>query len=143
MALFSRLLRRATPAHVLALLCLAGFSLTAAANPAAGSWQAVLGDLDLRVPGRIKLLPPLKPPALAHGRTLTRVSWQFSQQPRRAGYQAWICHPDRCFALPTLRGSSRALAGLDAGQPLRVGFRLPAGAPPFTVQSLQLQVEYR
>ncbi|MFB8828949.1 flagellar protein FlhE [Azotobacter sp. CWF10] len=105
-----------------------------------------LADADCQpAPGRArsgKRIHPLQPPALAQGQRLAEVRWRFVLA-AGAPVQAWLCHPQRCIELPSSRGRSSALAGLDAGQPLQFRFRLASRAEPQPVEGIELIVEYR
>lgn len=139
----SRIARRLLPALLLCQL----FAAAAADGPPAvgagpGSWHGRIGNLWLRLPGRETASSALQPPTLAHGRRLAQVRWSFSLPPA-APVQAWLCHPSRCLELKQPRGSSGVLAGLDAGQPLQLRFRLAPGAEPLQVRQIELIAEYR
>lgn len=112
------------------------------AQAAPGSWQTQIASLRLAVPGRESVSTPLQPPALAQGQRLAEVRWRFVLA-AGAPVRAWLCHPQRCIELPSSRGRSSALAGLDAGQPLQFRFRLAPRAEPQPVEGIELIVEYR
>ncbi|WP_254797418.1 flagellar protein FlhE [Geopseudomonas aromaticivorans] len=114
----------------------------AAAEGASGSWQGRAPALLVARSDRATCAQPLTPPVLARGRQLASLHWQFSSPPD-APLLAWLCHPQHCTALSGNRGRTRALAGLDAGQPLQLCFRLPAAGPGLRLADLQLLVEYR
>lgn len=114
----------------------------AGAAAASGSWQGRAPALQVARSDRDTCSQPLIPPALARGRQLASLGWQFSSPPG-AALRAWLCHPQHCTALSGNRGRTRALAGLDAGQPLQLCFRLTAAGPAQRVADLQLLVDYR
>ncbi|MCQ4347258.1 flagellar protein FlhE [Pseudomonas stutzeri] len=118
-------------------------SAHAAEQPAApGSWEGRAPAFQVARSDLRSCSAALRPPALARGRQLAGIAWQFAA-PAGAPLRAWLCHPQRCTALPGARGRSRALAGLDAGAPLQLCFRLEEGARPLRVGGLQVLAEYR
>lgn len=122
---------------------LAGSVPAGAADAVApGSWQGRAPALTVARSDRRSCSQPMVPPALAAGRRLASLAWQFSV-PAGAPLRAWLCHPQQCIALPVGRGRSSALAGLDAGQPLQLCFLSEATAGAWRVGDLQLLVEYR
>lgn len=133
----------------LGIVLLAALSLCSEPLLAAGavsSWHASAASLRVAVAGRDTPSALLTPPAMARGRSLEQVRWQF-QLPMAAHLQAWLCHPQRCVELDSRsgvgRGLTRGLAGLDAGQPLHFRFHLAPGMPAVEVRGLQLFVHYR
>ncbi|SDS02358.1 flagellar protein FlhE [Pseudomonas oryzae] len=127
----------------LALLgSLLGAAGGAPAQGAPGSWQGRAPALLVARSDQRVCSEPLPPPPLASGQRLASLAWQFSV-PAGAPLRAWLCHPQQCLALPASRGRSRALGGLDAGQPLQLCFLLDAGGRPQRVADLQVLVEYR
>ncbi|MCY1186764.1 Flagellar protein FlhE [compost metagenome] len=114
----------------------------AGAAAAPGSWQVRAPALQVARSDRSTCSQPLIPPALTRGRQLASLGWQFSAPPG-AALRAWLCHPQQCTALPGNRGRTRALAGLDAGRPLQLCFRLTEVGPAQRVADLQLLVDYR
>lgn len=122
-----------------ALPCLSRAGAEAAAP---GSWQGRAPAFHVARSDARSCSQSMVPPALAGGRRLGSLAWRF-EVPAGAVLQAWLCHPQRCIALPGGRGRSRDLAGLDAGAPLQLCFRLGEGATPRRVGGLQLLVEYR
>lgn len=108
----------------------------------AGSWAGTAPPLAVASADRHACSQPLQPPPLAAGGQLAGVRWRF-QVPPGAHVQARLCHPQRCVELPAAQGESRALSGLDAGQPLQLCFRLQPGEAPQRVGGLQLLVDYR
>lgn len=135
-------MRRRLP--LLLLAALLGPALAAEGPPDSGpgSWHGRLVSLWLRLPGRTTDSVPLQPPERARERRLGQVRWRFTLPPA-APVRVWLCHPRRCLELQRSRGSSRALAGLDAGQPLHLRFRLDGGAKPLQVREIELIAEYR
>lgn len=109
---------------------------------APGSWQGSAPALRVARSDRATCTQPMTPPPLASGRRLASLGWQFSV-PAGAPVRAWLCHPQRCIALPGERGRSRTLAGLDAGQPLQLCFRLDEDGTSQSITDLQVLVEYR
>jgi flagellar protein FlhE len=109
---------------------------------APGSWQGRAPALLVARSDQQVCSQPMSPPPLAAGRQLASLAWQFAV-PAGAPLRAWLCHPQQCLALPSSRGRSRALAGLDAGQPLQLCFRLDAGSRPQRIAELQVLVDYR
>lgn len=137
-----RMGNRRVVAGLAALLLLALDPLPLSAAP--GSWQGQVAPLRVARSDRPTCSEPLVPPPLAHGRQLAALRWSF-RAPAGNRLQAWLCHAQRCAALPEHggRGRNLTLAGLDAGQPLRFCFRLTADAAPQTIGDLQLLVDYR
>ncbi len=128
-------------AGLLLALVLSGASLPLQADTP-GSWHASAPRLLVAVSGRETLSAALAPPPAAHGRQLAQVRWQF-HQPAPLPLPAWLCHPQRCVPLDMPRGLTRALEGLDAGQPLHFRFLRTPGSPAQEVRDLQLFVHYR
>lgn len=114
----------------------------AVAGGAPGSWVGVAPPLQVASHARHVCSQPLLPPALASGQHLLRVRWRFDL-PAGGRVQAQLCHPLRCTALAAARGSTQALAGLEADQPLQLCFRLERDAKPVRVGGLQVLVDYR
>jgi flagellar protein FlhE len=121
---------------------LLGAAGLATAQEAPGSWQGRAPALLVARSDQQVCSQPMPPPPLAAGRQLASLGWQFAV-PAGAPLRAWLCHPQQCLALPGSRGRSRAMAGLDAGQPLQLCFRLDAGSRPQRIAELQVLVDYR
>lgn len=128
----------------LSALLLAGISPlpAVAGNAAPGSWHATAPRVLVTVSGRETRSDDLLPPPQARGQRLAQVRWRF-HQPAPLPLPAWLCHPQRCVALDMPQGVTRALEGLDAGQPLHFRFRRDPGHPAQEVRDLQLFVHYR
>lgn len=129
---------------------LSTFLWAAIAGPAmagaAGSWVDESPSVRLFTPGREVAAQPFKPPAALPGAEITSISWRFEPPPGTPRLQAWLCHPQRCLRLPTSRGQSGSLAGLNAAGPFVMRFRLPETArpsAPLRVEGLQLIVNHR
>lgn len=107
-----------------------------------GSWQGHIARLSVALQGRDTYSDVLSPPPAAQGRRLAHVRWQFRIS--GASYlPAWLCHPQRCVPLHSAVGVTRALDGLDAGQPLRLRFRRLPGMPVVELHDLQVLAHYR
>lgn len=107
-----------------------------------GSWQGQIARLSIALQGRDTYSDALSPPLAAQGRRLAHVRWQFRIS--GASYlPAWLCHPQRCVPLHSAVGVTRALDGLDAGQPLRLRFRRLPGMPVVELHDLQVLAHYR
>lgn len=131
--------------RVVLLLAGLGAALSAGAageSAAPGGWQGTAPALLVARSDVRSCTQPMQSPALAVGRRLASVAWQFAV-PAGAGLRAWLCDAQRCQALPGNRGRTRDFGGGDAGQSLRLCFRLDEGARPARVSAVQLLVEYR
>ena len=117
-------------------------SLSSAANAATGSWQGTTKDVWLRLADREVVSELMSPPALAQGRHMGAVRWQFSLPPL-AAVDVWLCHPQHCVPLKSVRGQTHALTGLNAEQPLQFRFVLRERGTTVAVQGAQVLVEYR
>ncbi|HDZ47926.1 hypothetical protein LCGC14_0150450 [marine sediment metagenome] len=111
---------------------------------APGSWSAQIPGLMVAMSDRASASQPVGPPEAANVQTgqLGRVQWQF-QHPAGAQLNAWLCHPEQCVALTSMRGSTTALAGRTAAAPLHFRFALRPGQRPVRVQGLQMIVNYQ
>ncbi|MBT2774522.1 flagellar protein FlhE [Halomonas sp. ISL-60] len=122
---------------------LTGFTESAQAAP--GSWSSQISGLMVAMSDRASASQDAIPPASANnlqsGR-LGRIHWQF-QHPPGALLNAWLCHPEQCVALTGMRGSTTALEGRTADEPLHFRFALRPGQRPVRVQGLQLIVNYQ
>ncbi|SFT56600.1 flagellar protein FlhE [Halomonas saccharevitans] len=129
--------RRCWPALAL-LLAVASTELQAA-----GSWIAEAPALRVSVIGRDTVSAALRPGGMtAEGEAITSITWRYRLPPGRA-LNARLCHPAGCVALPAMRGTTRALAGLPADAPLAFHFSLPRGEDPIRVGGLQVIVNHR
>lgn len=124
------------------LLPAADVAVAESGVPAPGSWQAQAPALYVARSDQRTCSEPLQPPPLAQGRRLASIAWQFAAPPA-APLRAWLCQGAQCVALPGPRGRSHALAGLDAGQPLRLCFLRERPGAVLAVRGLQVLVEYR
>ena len=117
-------------------------SLSSAAIAATGSWQGTTKDVWLRLADREVVSELMSPPALAQGRQMGAVRWQFSVPPL-AAVQVWLCHPQHCVALKQTRGVTHALTGLSASQSLQFRYVLRERGTAVAVKGAQVLVEYR
>lgn len=128
---------------VLSGCLLAGVTGNAQAAP--GSWSSQIPGLMVAMSDRASTSKTAAPPATGNlhqlGR-LGRVQWQF-EHPPGALLNAWLCHPEQCVALAGMRGSTTALEGRAADEPLHFRFALRPGQRPVRVQGLQLIVNYQ
>ncbi|MCH4812248.1 flagellar protein FlhE [Vreelandella neptunia] len=142
--MLSWLLRGSHSQVALLLIGLLLTGLTASAQAASGSWSTQIPGLMVAMSDRASASQTAAPPAVAnlkHGQ-LGRIQWQF-QYPPGALLNAWLCHPEQCVALTGMRGSTTALAGQTADEPLHFRFALRPGQRPVRVQGLQMIVNYQ
>lgn len=128
----------------LLLIALLLTGLTGSTQAATGSWSTQIPGLMVAMSDRASASQNASPPAAANlgsGR-LGRIQWQFHYPPG-ALLNAWLCHPEQCVALIGMRGSTTALAGRTADEPLHFRFALRAGQRPVRVQGLQMIVNYQ
>ncbi|OJA07440.1 flagellar FlhE [Halomonas sp. QHL1] len=118
--------------------------LTANAQAAPGSWSSQIPGLMVAMSDRASTSKMATPPTVGNIQSgqLGRVQWQF-EYPHGALLNAWLCHPEQCVALTGMRGSTAALAGRAAEEPLHFRFALRPGQRPVRVQGLQLIVNYQ
>ncbi|TDX31026.1 flagellar protein FlhE [Modicisalibacter xianhensis] len=123
-------------------LALSGYGVAAS-----GSWVGTGQGVRLFTAERTVESKPLSSSGdLARGAFIRQVHWQYRVPEGQPYPQAWLCASRECTRLSGARGTSRALAGLAADQPLHFRFRLPKGrqpARPFRVEGLQVIVDYR
>ncbi|MFP4138192.1 MAG: flagellar protein FlhE [Halomonas sp.] len=112
---------------------------------AAGSWVANQAGPRVALADATTRSSPLSAPTRqARGQRITSVSWRFSlPDTEHSRVTAKLCHPVRCVTLASERGSTEALAGLDADAPLTFQFRLARPGPAVQTQGLQVIVNYR
>lgn len=117
---------------------------TAVAAVAPGSWSSPVPAVRVGGPARMYASGVVAPPRpLPPAARLQRVRWRY-HLPAGARLDAWLCTGDRCVVLAGRSGVTAALAGSEANAPLRLRFRLPAGARrPVKVTRIQLTAEYR
>jgi flagellar protein FlhE len=132
----------------IACLMLTACSLAPTTSIAApGSWVSAGESVRLFTAGRAVESQPLVPRGdLMKGTRIRQIHWQYRSPPGQPFLEAWLCASRQCIRLGGARGSSRALAGLAADQPLHFRFRLPEGrqpAKPFRVEGLQVIVDFR
>ncbi|MCF7977283.1 MAG: flagellar protein FlhE [Chromatiaceae bacterium] len=130
-----------TARTALLTICLvAGFSGLSAF--AAGSWVATAPALRVSMAERESLSAPLLPPASVRAGEIHSVIWRF-EAPPGATLKGRLCQADDCVAVATMRGRSRALAGLPATRPLRFHFSLDQPQQQaVVVRGIQLIVNY-
>ena len=120
--------------------------LVADLQAGSGSWVGDAASVRLFTPGRSVESAPIVPPArLPYEARIRQVTWRFEPPIDQPYLEAWLCQ-QRCIFLPAARGSSQALAGLDASRPLFFLFRPPEGRrvlKPFRVRGLQVIVDYQ
>lgn len=118
--------------------------LMSSAYAAPGSWSTQIPGLMVAMSDRASVSQHATPPGVANvqGGQLGRVQWQF-QHSAGAQLNAWLCHPEQCVALTSMRGSTTALAGRTAAAPLHFRFALRPGQRPVRVQGLQMIVNYQ
>ena len=118
--------------------------LTGSAQAAPGSWSSQIPGLMVTMSDRASSSQTVSSPAVRRLQPaqLGRIQWQF-QHPPGARLNAWLCHPEQCVALTSMRGSTTALEGRAADAPLYFRFALRPGQRPVRVQGLQLIVNYQ
>lgn len=118
--------------------------LVSNAYAAPGSWSTQIPGVMVAMSDRASASQDATPPSVANvqGALLGRVQWQF-QLPAGEQLNAWLCHPEQCVALTSMRGSTTALAGRTAAAPLHFRFALRPGQRPVRVQGLQMIVNYQ
>lgn len=111
---------------------------------ATGSWSSPVPSVLIATSDRASTSREVPPPAAAQVETavLERIQWRF-EAPPSASLDAWLCHPERCVPLNSMRGSTMALAGQRANAPLHFRFALLPGQRPVRVQGLQVIVNYQ
>lgn len=110
---------------------------------AGGSWVAEASAVRVAILGREVASETLAPPdGVAAKERIAEVRWRFRLPPGER-VRARLCHPRGCVRLRGGRGTSRALAGLTAGEALHFRFERPPGQGPVTVTGLQVIVNYR
>lgn len=129
------------------LVIMLGLALVTPALAAPGSWVGETRGVQLFTPGRVVDSRVISPSGgVASEARILQVRWQYSTPPGAPRPQAWLCNPQACFKLNASRGSSRALKGLPASQPLHFRFRLPQEGrlgQPFRVEGLQVIVNFQ
>lgn len=119
-------------------------TLMSSAQAAPGSWSSQLPGLMVAMSDRPSASQYATPPSVVSAQTgqLGRIQWQF-QHPAGAQLNVWLCHPEQCVALTSMRGSTTALEGRAADAPLHFRFALRPGQRPVRVQGLQMIVNYQ
>ncbi|WP_249978995.1 flagellar protein FlhE [Vreelandella olivaria] len=112
---------------------------------ATGSWSSQVPSVLVVMSDRpISSRPVVAPPGAANveNAVIERVQWRF-EAPPAALVNAWLCHPEQCVSLSSMRGTTMALAGKRADLPLHFRFALAPGIRPVRVQGLQVIVNYQ
>lgn len=126
---------------LLILLCWPWF--TWAGGSAA--WQGSGMGANLSQRGIATLSPRLQPPETLSGK-VTLVAWQYRlAQPAPSGLRVKLCAAGRCAVLDGPAGTTRALTGVSASQPLSFVWEVPGRGlfyPPLRVVSNQVIVNY-
>lgn len=126
---------RYAPGLLLALACVE--------LQAAGSWVATAPATRVSLTGREMASAQLRPSSVeARHRAIHSIVWHY-RLPPGSTLNVRLCHPAGCVPLPTMRGTTRALAGLAADAALEFRFSLPEGQRPVTVGELQVIVNHR
>ncbi|MFE8104374.1 flagellar protein FlhE [Brenneria goodwinii] len=120
---------------------------TQTAQAVDGSWDGEGANLVISQRGIAKASPVMRakgntPP----GHVITSVYWRYKLQttPPR-GLQVALCSAGLCVPLEGGSGSTRALQGVDAGNPLYLLYHLPGKGPikpPVRVLTYQVLVNY-
>ena len=142
--MLSWLIRVRLPLTIVLVTAGGAVGLTGSAQAAPGSWSSQVPGMMVAMSDRASSSQAVSPPADGHQQPgqLGRIQWQF-QHPPGALLHAWLCHPEQCIALTSMRGSTTALEGRPADAPLYFRFALRPGQRPVRVQGLQLIVNYQ
>jgi len=128
--------------RILLLLLLSPFLACAAGS---GSWQASGMGATLSQRGVVANSAALRAPAEVKG-TMTLIAWRYqTMTPEPAGLTVKLCTSSRCVVLDGPSGTTRALAGISASQPLIFVWEVPGRGrfyPPLRVSSNQVIVNY-
>lgn len=110
-----------------------------------GSWQASSIGATLSQRGMAVNSTALHAPADVSG-VMTLIAWRYQMMtPEPAGLTVKLCSPSRCVVLDGPSGTTRALAGISASQPLIFVWEVPGRGrfyPPLRVSSNQVIVNY-
>lgn len=111
-----------------------------------GDWQNSAVGATLNYRGTEASSVPLKPPMAVRG-TITLIAWRYRLlTPEPTGLVVKLCSESRCTELDGPSGTTRALAGEPAGQPLRFVWYVSGRGglyPPVRVTSNQVIVNYQ
>jgi len=111
-----------------------------------GSWQASSIGITLSNRGVAASSRPLSSPEPVSG-LMTLVVWRYQLiGPTPAGLRVRLCSQTRCTELDGESGTTQALNGVPAVEPLRFIWEVPGGGrliPALKVQSNQVIVNYR
>lgn len=126
------------------MLVVAFSTFCGAAYGAAGSWVTELPSVLVAMSDRASTSQPIVPPATAQvgDAVIGRIHWRF-EAPVGVPMNAWLCHPEQCVPLTTMRGMTSALAGKQIDGPMHFNFSLAPGQRPARVQKLQVIVNYQ
>lgn len=127
---------------LIALLCWPCFTWA----EGSAAWQASSMGATLSQRGVATLSPRLQPQQSLSGK-VTLVAWQYRLTgPSPSGMRVKLCAAGRCAVLDGPAGTTRALAGVSASQPLNFVWEVPGRGlfyPPLRVVSNQVIVNYR
>lgn len=142
-ALMQRLKVRCRRSWVIVAVCIAAMG-GSGVQAAPGSWSTQVPSVLVAMSDRMSSSRPIEPPATAHveNAVINRIQWRF-ESPATASINAWLCHPEQCVELNSMRGTTTALAGKHADAPLFFRFALTPGQRPVRVQGLQVIVNYQ
>ncbi|XKG79720.1 flagellar protein FlhE [Vreelandella aquamarina] len=119
-------------------------STVLSAQAATGSWSRQVPSVLVAMSDRTSSSQSILPPQTIelNEATLTRIQWRF-ESPPGTPINAWLCHPEQCVVLTSMRGSTTALSGMQANAPLHFRFALQPGQRPVRIQGLQVIVNYQ
>jgi len=110
-----------------------------------GAWQASSIGATLSQRGMAVNSTALHAPTDVSG-VVTLIAWRYQMMtPEPAGLTVKLCSPNRCVVLDGPSGTTRALAGISASQPLIFVWEVPGRGsfyPPLRVSSNQVIVNY-
>ena len=111
-----------------------------------GMWQASSMGVMLNNRGVSMSSNPLSPPAAVSG-LMTMVVWNYKLiGPTPAGLRVRLCSQTRCTEIDGESGTTQALNGVPAVEPLHFVWEVPGGGrliPALNVQSNSVIVNYR
>ncbi|WFE70500.1 flagellar protein FlhE [Halomonas sp. M1] len=123
---------------------LIAMGLASSVQAAPGSWSSQVPSVMVAMSDRVSSSQPIVAPSAAQvgNAVIDRIQWRY-EAPPASPVNAWLCHPEQCIPLNSMRGSTMALAGKHADAPLYFRFALTPGQRPVRVQGLQAIVNYQ
>lgn len=126
------------------LIMLNAMALASHVQAAPGSWSSHVPSVMVAMSDRVSSSGPIVAPNAAQvgNAVIDRIQWRY-EAPPAALVNAWLCHPEQCVPLNSMRGTTLALAGKHADAPLYFRFALMPGQRPVRIQGLQAIVNYQ